>query len=227
MISVIVAVNDEVQFKENVLASPGLQEIRAQIVPCKGAKSAAEAFEAGKQQATEPWLIYSHQDVYFPVGSGKLIEKSLENESKDRITGFIGLSGTPNSDVSLSGSVVDRVTNLMDYPESSSAVSIDELAVILHRDCKYKIDPRFGWHRWATDLCLQAAFDGNYAKVIRVLLYHNSKHDNNWPPEVYASAEALLAKYPQLNAIHTLCGSLTRSQKDPEQSRNLRRWSRR
>jgi hypothetical protein len=201
-----------------------LQEIKAQIIPCRNAKSAAEAFEAGKRQSTEPWIVYSHQDVYFPEGSGREIEKALETEEQDRILGFIGLSGTPNSDVSLAGWVVDRVTNVMDYPASSSAITVDELAVILHRDCKYRIDPRFGWHRWATDLCLQAAFDGNYAKILRVLLHHNSKHDNNWPPEVYASAEALLDKYPQLSVIHTLCGSLTRAQKAVESPRTLRRW---
>jgi len=227
MISVVVAVNNEEQFKQNVLSSPGLREIGAQIVPCRGAKNAADAFEAGKFQSASPWILYCHQDVYFPEGSGLVIEKKLPSFSKDTILGFIGLAGALNSDVSLAGWVVDRVTNLMDYPESSSAVTIDELAVILHRDCKYKIDPRFGWHRWATDLCLQAAFDGNYAKIIRVLLHHNSKHDNNWPPEVYASAEALLDKYPQLSVIHTLCGSLTRAQKAVEAPRVLRRWSHR
>jgi len=97
-IAVVVAVNNDKQFSEYVLASPGLKEIKAQIIPVRGEKSGAEAFYQGVQQTECPWILYCHQDVFFPEGSGQAIEKILPSLSKDTILGFAGMVGKRNSE---------------------------------------------------------------------------------------------------------------------------------
>jgi 2-polyprenyl-3-methyl-5-hydroxy-6-metoxy-1,4-benzoquinol methylase len=218
--SVIVPVNNQAQMQLNILRSPGLTELNPQVLLCQGAESAAAAFNWGAGNASSPWLIYCHQDVYFPKGSGHAIANILsqipESESSRTILGFAGLGVNQTAgelDLAKAGLVVDRV-NLFDYPESSSAVSIDEFAVVLNRNCKYRIDPRLGWHLWATDLCLQAIFDEQqrtHARLLRVPLFHNSLCDGSLPAAFHVSSEVLAAKYPQLGFIPTLCGNIVAS----------------
>lgn len=215
--SVVIPVTNETQLHLDILKSPGLAEVNAQIVLCRGANSAADAFQWGLSHAVSPWVIFCHQDVYFPKGSGQMIARILsevsESEAPRTILGFAGLTveqTTSQLQLAKAGLVVDRV-NLFDHPESNCAITIDELAVVLHRNSRYRIDPRLGWHLWATDLCLQAIFDEQKrtrARVLRVPLFHNSLSDWSLPPAFHDSARVLALKYPQLACIPTLCGVL-------------------
>lgn len=219
--SIVVPVTNETQLHLDILKSPGLAEVNAQVLLCRGANSAAHAFQWGASQAASPWLILCHQDVYFPKGSGQAIARILSevpaSDAARTILGFAGLTVKQNTDqleLAKVGLLVDRV-NLFDYPESNSAISIDEFAVVLHRSCKYRIDPKLGWHLWATDLCLQAIFDQQkrtHARVLRAPVFHNSLNDGSLPPAFYDSAKVLAGKYPQLGFIPTLCGNLAGSQ---------------
>lgn len=216
-LSVVVPVTNETQLHLNILKSPGLSEVNAQVLLCRGAQSAAHAFQWGAANSASPWIVVCHQDVYFPKGTGHAIARILseipQSEAPRTILGFAGLTVQQRPeqlDLVKAGLLVDR-GNLFDYPETGSAVSIDEFAVVLHRDCKYRLDAKLGWHLWATDLCLQAIFDPqqkNHARVLRVPLFHNSLNDGTLPPAFYESAKLLAAKYPQLSFIPTLCGNL-------------------
>ena len=226
-IAVVVAVNNDKQFSEYVLASPGLKEIKVQIIPVRGSKSGAEAFYQGVQQTECPWILYCHQDVFFPEGSGQAIEKILPSLSKDTILGFAGMVGKLNSDdVKGTGIVQSGRSGLIDFPSRrTDAISLDEFAIVLNRECKYKIDPKLGWHLWGTDLCLQSAIDGCSARVERVLLTHYSSHDyigdGGLPAEFFDSQNILIAKYHQLHTIHSLCVMWHREAPAPK--RSLRR----
>jgi hypothetical protein len=107
--------------------------------------------------------------------------------------------------------VIDRRA-LFWHERSAGAVSLDELAVCLHRDSAVAIDASLGWHLWATDLCLQAqALAGRpIAQILSVPLFHNSVGDYRVPADFNVSAQRLLDKYPQIPMIPTLCGELTR-----------------
>jgi len=114
--------------------------------------------------------------------------------------------------VRYAGLVIDRVA-LFDHGGSDAAVSIDELAVAMHRDCTLAIDPALGWHLWATDLCLQAMRrDGRpTTRIVQVPLFHNSVCPNTLPEAFHDSGLALLAKHVDRDRILTLCGELSRT----------------
>lgn len=215
-ISVIVPVTSDVQTHLNVLTSPGLREIGAQIVLCRNAASAADAYASALRQVASPWVVFCHQDVYFPKGSGRALCRALaqvpDARTASTVVGFAGLGHGEGPTISHAGLVVDR-TALFDHSASASAISIDEFAVVLHRDSRLLIDPALGWHLWATDLCLQAmSHPGGTAncRIARVPLFHNSFNDWTLPPAFAESAGRLAAKYPQLPAIPTLCGTISR-----------------
>ncbi len=212
--SVIVAVNRPWQYELNVGRSPGLREVGADIVGVQGAANAAAAYASGATRAQHAWRLFVHQDVYFPVGSGHAIARRLAELEAAGITdvpiGFAGLDaaigegGTPRH----AGLVIDR-TNLFRHAPSDRAVSIDELAVALHRDAPLALDPALGWHLWATDLCLQAeARHGRPAgRLLDVPLFHNSASGYVLPAAFHESARLLLAKHPGRPRIASLCAT--------------------
>jgi SAM-dependent methyltransferase len=214
-ISVIVPVNNDRQFNLNVVASPGLREIDAEVIACRDARNAAEALQQGIARASGDWYLFCDQDVYFPAGSGyelaARLSKIPSSELPNAILGFAGLSIGSDGRIQKSGLVLDRVT-LFDHPSSASAVSLDELAVVVSRETRWKIDEDLGWHLWATDLCLQALFDScgpKFAELLRIPLFHNSLNDFTMSESFRRSTKRLAAKYPQLLGIPTLCGTIS------------------
>lgn len=216
-LSVIVPVDRPWQYELNVARSPGLQEVHAEVITVQGADSAAAAYAAGAARASHAWRLLVHQDVYFPVGSGHALAQRLGALEAAGLTlapvGFAGLEEDPAhpDGVRMAGLVVDR-QNLFRHPPGGAAISIDEFAVALHRDSALAPDPALGWHLWATDLCLQARQRAGCAAtpVLEVPLFHNSTSDYTLPDAFHASADRLLAKYPQLERIPTLCGCIER-----------------
>ncbi|MEY4753660.1 MAG: hypothetical protein RJA44_1335 [Pseudomonadota bacterium] len=215
--SVIVPVNRPWQHELNIARSPGLQEVGADVVVVERAGSAAEAYALGAAQARHPWRILAHQDVYFPTGSGYAIAQQLGQLDAAGQTrwpaGFAGLCAHDGAGAAVShtGMVIDR-QSLFDHPVGLPALSIDEFAVALHRDCAVGIDASLGWHLWATDLCLQAtaAHGAPVVPVLQAPLFHNSSNDYSLPDAFRVSADLLLAKHPALQHIPTLCGLISR-----------------
>lgn len=207
--SVIVPVNNRQQFELNVNRSPGLAEANAEIICVEGAGSAADAFASARSHVSTGWIVFCHQDVYFPKGSGHALSACFaavpSNIQKRTLIGFAGLGAT-HMGAQPAGLVTDRSARF-DHPTSSSAVSIDELAVAMSTDTIHAIDPALGWHLWATDLCLAArgAGEGNL-RIERIPLFHNSYNDGRLSESFHASAQALRRKYPHAGAIPTLCG---------------------
>jgi SAM-dependent methyltransferase len=215
-VSVIVPVTNEAQLGLNILKSPGLQEINAEVIAVQHAASAAEAYAMGSRGATHAWRLFCHQDVYFPKGSGKAIAAILsgveEARRRSNVLGFAGLALEEGVPRRAAGLFVDRI-NGWSFAATERAVSVDELCVAIHRDYQYRIDPELGWHLWATDLCLQALTypsDPSFTHVARVPLFHNSASD--WSLPASYREKRLLAKYPQLQVIMSLCSTFSRSE---------------
>jgi 2-polyprenyl-3-methyl-5-hydroxy-6-metoxy-1,4-benzoquinol methylase len=210
-ISVVIPINREWEFNENIKKSTGLKEINAEIIEVRNAKSAGEAFEFGKSKCSNEFILFAHQDVYFPKGSGFALLKKLaaiKNEKENfGVIGFAGLGMESNKNIVFSGLIIDR-TSIFNYAPSSDVISIDELAIILHKDSELKIDVNLGWHTWATDLCIQAHANPKITntQIIDVPIFHNSLNDYSLSKDYYESAKLLLQKYPGLKNIHTLCG---------------------
>lgn len=214
--SVIVPINRPTQFNLNVARSPGLAEVGVDVVPVAGAGSAAEALEIGKAHAKHDWIVFCHQDVYFPRGSGYLISGLLssiaDSERSGRLIGFAGLIADLQGQARYAGLVIDRVARFDHCIAGGGVVSLDEFAIVLSRHSRHRIDGTLGWHGWATDLCLTAAREGWGAGVTveRVPLYHNSFNDSKLPEAFHASIRKLQDKFPEIHQIRTLNGNFVR-----------------
>jgi hypothetical protein len=207
-LAVVVPVNNEEEFEGNVLASPGLREGGCEIVPVRSATSAADGFAKGLQRTKADWIIYCHQDVYFPEDAARAIWRAAQviepvNCSRT-LFGFAGMAMANNRPVRAGGCIWSGEPLVLDCGSARSAISLDEFAVVLHRSCLYRIDPKLGWHLWATDLCLQALREAWPASIEPILLHHNSTC-GSLPAEFFESMRILKAKWPG-TTIHTLNG---------------------
>lgn len=209
--SVVVPTNRENQLRLNVLQSPGLREVGARVVAQRHASSPAAALAAALPQLDADWVLLCHQDIYFPRGFGEQLNAVLAGIAPaDRprtLIGFAGMgvdieSGTYRN----AGFVIDR-GHRFDHPASLSAVSIDELAIVVARESLHRIDPAMGWHLWATELCLAAICTHRvFPQIVHLPLFHNSVNDYCLPEAFHESGRKLADKYPDFGPIHTLCG---------------------
>jgi SAM-dependent methyltransferase len=213
--SIIVPVNRPWQYELNILRSPGLREVNAEIIPVSNANSAAEAYQIGAEKSKHPWKIFAHQDVYFPTGTGLAIGRQFGKLSAKKCThypvGFAGMKINADGTVEKSGLIIDR-KELLKYAAAEQACSIDEFAVAIHQDAHVAIDPKMGWHLWGSDLCIQSKneLDKYQTRIIDVPLFHNSTNDFIFPEDFHKSLYQIFTKYPDLNVLETLCGKFNR-----------------
>lgn len=213
LFDVIVPTTNEQQLRVNVEQSPGLSEVNARIISYRGAKNPAQALEGALEHAQSDWVVLCHQDVYFPKCFGQRLNKVLAaippHERKQTLLGFIGMGVNRQTEQpEPAGFVLDRLHMAANAP-SDAALSIDELAIVIAKESIHQIDPHIGWHLWATDLCLSSICQHRvFPRIVNLPLFHNSHTGWSLPASFGDSADYLLRKFPQLGAIHTLCGIL-------------------
>ena len=210
---VVVPTTRESQLRLNVEISPGLREVGARLVSYRRARDAAEALEQSLAHGEADWILYCHQDVYFPSGFGHRLNELLASippeEHARTLIGFAGMGANLAANrCEPAGFVIDR-RNRFDHGESAAAVSIDELAIVVSRRSLHRIDPSLGWHLWATDLCLTSIVQHRvFPRIVRLPLFHNSSNDHVLPEAFRASAQVLARKHAGFGTIHTLCGDI-------------------
>jgi hypothetical protein len=212
-LSAIVPLNNILQYNLNVDPSPGLREIGTEFVHIQGAPNAAASFEAGAGAASGEWLLFCHQDVYFPKGSGRALAALLGRIPMENrpglLLGFAGLGEDALGQPTRAGLVIDRM-ECFSHPPTNRAISLDEFAVVLHRDSVHKIDPAMGWHLWGTDMCLKAQQmqTPNTVAIARIPIFHNSLNDYALTDSFLLSARRLKGRFPERHPIQTLCGEV-------------------
>jgi hypothetical protein len=209
--SVVVPTTRDNQLRLNVAASPGLAEVQARIVTCSAAADPAQALNEALPHCDSDWVLFCHQDIYFPSGFGEQLNAllaAIPAEQRDQtLIGFAGMAINASADgFAPAGFVIDRL-HRFDHAASERALSIDELAIVVSRHSMHRIDPQIGWHLWATELCLASICTHQvFPRIVRLPLFHNSLNDHQLPQAFHRSAQYLAAKYPSFGPIHTLCG---------------------
>ena len=210
---VVVPTNKEQQLRVNVEQSPGLRDVGARIISCRGAATPAQAMDDAAPHLQADWVLLCHQDIYFPKGFGARLNALLDSiPPEDRaktLIGFVGMGvDRQTHQPKPAGFVIDRLT-AADYPESDAGISIDELALVVSRDSIHRIDPLIGWHLWATDLCLTAMCTHEVLpRIVKLPLYHNTQSGWHLPEAFFDSAEYILQKHPAFGTVHSLCGTI-------------------
>ncbi len=164
-ITFIIAVNNTRQLRDNLCASPVLQNERHEVIPVVGATSAADALQTGlgRSHRRNGLFVLLHQDVYLPAGwDDKLIAGIVEAERTVGPVGVAGVFGVVRSQsgsFERAGKTLDR-TNLLATPHQlpASCDSLDEivLAFPVQNGSIVGLAETLGFHMYGSEACLAA-----------------------------------------------------------------------
>ncbi|GHU31239.1 hypothetical protein AGMMS50256_19410 [Betaproteobacteria bacterium] len=209
-VSVGVCTNNPVTLRENLLASPCLQNGGHEIITVEGAASAADGLNAVIAQAKHELVVLAHQDVYLPAWWINRLWQQYDKarqitNDKVGVMGVWGILGTPGG-IQCSGDVCDRDTLLDSVtPQPIQTGSLDELVLIVPKDTPLRFDPALGFHLYGTDICLLAENMGLQGIAINAPCHHNSKMGRELPAAFEQSKSIMRKKWAARLPIVTPC----------------------
>jgi SAM-dependent methyltransferase len=202
-ITFIVAVSNERQLENNLLASPILQNDRHEIVPVVGTSSAAEALYNGLSQSARKnkLVVVVHEDVYLPAGwDDRLISGIAEAERRFGPVGVAGVFGVTRSQFGSFervGKIVDRGSLLTTgHQLPICATSLDEVVIAfpVQNGSIVGFDETLGFDMYGSEACLAAWEADQVAVVVDAPCFHNSEAGSDLGEDFQQSAFAFAAK---------------------------------
>jgi hypothetical protein len=214
-LSIVACVSDDTILEANLLASPCLKDGKPhEVILARRCTSAAEGLNFGLEQARNPLVVLTHQDVYLPRGWPARLARAYREA--DRRYGPIGVAGVYGVVMAESGPrrvghVVDRdFLRDEDTPLPTPVATLDELLLIVPRGSLLRFEPSLGFHFYGADLCLAARQQGLAAVALGALCFHNSRHVD-LPDAFSASAKVFAQKWAAQLPMATPCALLDRT----------------
>lgn len=178
MISIVVAINDESIFTENLKESKLLNEPNVEIHKQQGFSSAALAYNDGLKKSSGDINIFVHQDVYFPENWLDQLTLNIDYlNTDDPEWAVLGVYGIKSNGQHVGQAWSSGLNKLLGKPfdRPERVVSIDELVIVLNSKSGLIFDSKLpGFHLYATDIIQSALEHGKHAYVINAPVIHNS-----------------------------------------------------
>lgn len=175
----IAAVNDREILGQCLERSPDVAAGDLPLLVVEGARSMAEAYNRGLEQAQPGTLLFAHQDVYLPRGFLERTRSTLAALTSQHPEWMVaGPYGVTREGKGV-GRVWDATMGLeLGAPGFAPAAvaSLDELLLILRWDGHYRFDrglPHF--HLYGTDLVQSAWQSGKSAWAVELPVVHNNR----------------------------------------------------
>lgn len=222
-IAVVTCVSRLEVLQQHLARSACLQRGGLPWSACFNSTSAATAFNpAMDAQAAlgTDWLVWVHQDVYFPPGWEAQFRQALGDACAQwptlAVAGVYGVRGVGEQSAR-AGHVLDRGQLLKEPAALPSLVdSLDELLVAVRVDSGLRMDPAMGFDFYATDLVLQAQAAGMCAAALDAFCEHwsDTPAQGVMPPglieRVKRNAQAFEQKWAHRLPIKTPCFDIHR-----------------
>lgn len=141
-----------------------------------------ETFNKIKLQTSEPYIIFCHQDILLNQGNGfdDLVKVLTELEKLDPTWAVAGNAGI-NNDYKFVARITDPNDTpnwLKDFPQQVHSLDENFLVIKTAANISCSSDLK-GFHFYATDLCLNAIYNGYSCYVIDFHLTHLSGGNKN------------------------------------------------
>jgi len=210
--SVISATNNEKVLASCLLSSPDVDSA-SEIILQRGFYSAAAAYNAGMEKATTDFLVFAHQDVYFPEGWLAAVEKAVQTlQKKDPQWAVLGIWGIKRSreragNLYCAG-LMKQLGGIFDEP--AEVRSLDEAVLIVRKSSGVRFDEEMpGFHMYGTDICLDAARRGLKCYAISAFCIHNTNGYKMLPWEFWKNYFLMRRKWRSELPITTSCTEIT------------------
>jgi len=204
----VAAVNNEQTLQVTLLSSPCFHgEHPHQLLLTRGAKSAAEVYNAAFDKAEHELIVFLHQDVYLPGNWTELFQtKYAEAVEQFENVGVVGLYGV--SEAGRYGRIRTFGVPLFEPSPLPARVRVlDELLLAMPRSSTLRFDPTLGFHLYGSDIALQAEVAGSSVVVVDAEAHHNSI-TRTLPPAFHTSVGVFAKKWASKLPIHTPCAEI-------------------
>ena len=224
-ITFVAAVNNRETLKENLLASPCLQQPNShQILIQERYASAAKAYNDAIDRSRNDLIVFVHQDIILPESWTSDLERALDRlERDDPSWGVIGCYGETLHDGGrgyIYSSGLDILGKPFDRPERVQ--TLDEIVLIIRRSSDLRFDESLPYfHMYGTDICMTAEQAGRKNYAISAFCIHNTQPTLTLGHDFYACYWHVRRKWGKYLPIQTSCVRITRSN-GPMYERRLR-----
>ena len=205
--------NDGV-FANNFLRSPLFTPGHPhEIISLPGYRSAAAAYNAGIDKATNDLLVFIHQDVYLPqLWLDDLKSALAQLEQINTNWGVLGCYGVER-DGKHRGHVYSSPQGIIGEALSAPVPvrTLDEIVLIFRKSSGLRFDEKLPhFHFYGADVCLEAASRGKSNYVLPAFCIHNTDHFLPLPKEFYVCYRYIKQKWSDSLPIHAPCISIER-----------------
>lgn len=207
-------VNNEAVLQSSLCASPTLHSAGT-LALCRGATSAAIAYNKVIQQTSEEILIFIHQDVYLPYDWVTNLEKAIDAvEVNDPSWGVLGLFGVDAFAKRLgwlySTGLGEVVGSAFSSPQPVR--TLDEVVLVVRRSSGLTFDEALvGFHMYGTDICLEAERRGMNCYAVPAFAIHNSNGIRQLPWSFWKSCAFVRTKWKNRLPIVSPCTIVSRN----------------
>lgn len=214
MLSFVVAYNKKDVLEQNFLSSSCINEGKYQIIIEKGKSSASLTYNSALDNVNNQYVVFAHQDVYFPTGWDERLLIEIKNiEKTSRPWGVIGCIGI-NSGGSTCGHVysngLGRILGSSGSREKAS--TIDEMVIVLNRKAEIQFDNKLpGYHLYGTDICFEAKKKRLENYIIKNFCIHNSLPVINLDNSFWKACNFIRKKWSDDLPITTTCIKLSKN----------------
>jgi hypothetical protein len=210
----VVLTNDREILRQNLLASPCLQNAHPhQVIIQEGFDSAAHAYNAALEEALNDIVIFIHQDVYLPQSWIADLESTLRQLAAiDTEWGVLGCWGVRENGEGF-GYLYTPGQEVIGAPLQSpaSVQTLDEVVLIIRKSSGLRFNEKLpGFHLYGTEICLAATCMRLHCYAISAFCVHNSRQHFRLPPEFYACYRQVKRLRRECLPIQTSCIRITR-----------------
>lgn len=175
---VVALVNDDACLNRNLLASDLIAKHAVPLHIERGATSAGIGYNRGLDATQADYVIFAHQDVYFPPDwHDHLAQAIVDVEALDpnwAILAPFGICAQTRTDVGdvWSSGVGGRIGAAFKTPRA--ALTVDELVIVMRRHAGLRFDLKLpGYHLYGTDLVQMAWAAGKGVYIASLPVIHN------------------------------------------------------
>ncbi len=180
--SLVVAVNDPDEMRENLMRSPCLQHGRHELIAVDNVGNRASAnmgalYVAAAARAAHDLVLFAHQDLLFPEDfDGRLAAALTDLERDDPDWGVVGSAGVDLEGGAYVGHWCDPGGKRRTDPLPQRVQVLDELWLGVRRSRGPTFDADLpGFHCYGADVCLAARSAGRHCYALDAFCWHKHR----------------------------------------------------
>lgn len=178
-IAFAVACNDTAVLTRDFLASPDIAAKKYITALELGMTSAAVTYNVLLKKLKTEYIVFAHQDVYFPTGWVQKVVDQIDSLNNGGIEWLaLGCAGV-GKNAKITGHVWSSSINHLigeNFKSPVEAQSLDELVLIVNTKHGFKFDENLpGYHLYGTDIVQSGIKSGLKSFIINAPCIHNDK----------------------------------------------------